>query len=335
MDNFVFQKFDKNAVRVCAAVCRYGKFFDPDTARQLLYLFYKDYKTYEKRLDNFVEQEQQEYILPNYVQNIFELVLAPRFFETDFLPFETVLKRVQKLVVLTYCHGAYSWMKLEHCLQRWLKKSPYSAAQKQRLLKSITVLAYSPDCPLGVSKAQFVSLASASDLSLKHGNGFIRYVHRALFVEDFGLSYLSYRRGNIFYCAQYSKCGVEGNPRVFKAVDPTEWFENVHRKKDKSETPILAEHDFLGFVPYPNMSKAALKLQKIGVRILLNALEDALSENPKLLSVFALIGGMKNNFWSCLKAKTKGMMFAPAYFWWRLNPNHRSFADEVRFVSID
>ena len=202
------------------------------------------------------------------------------------LPFNEALKRMQKLVVITYCHGAYTWMKMEEHLPLLFMKGVYSRRQKKRLLKSITVLAYSPDCPLGYSQTKFISFSSASDLSIQHGNGFVRYVHRNMFVKDFGLSYLSGKLGRAFYCAQYSKNGVEGNPRVLRAVDPQVWYENLHHQSAKARKSYISEHDFLGFCPYPNMSKAAFKMQRIAMCVLEGVIGNSIAKKPQNLSVF-------------------------------------------------
>ena len=279
LDNFIFNglRVDKKEMQVCAAVCHFGKYFNPDLARRLLYLFYKDYQSYEGQMHNFEQTEAAEYIVPNYVVDLYKQLILPRLCDEkqNLLPFDIALQQMKKLVVIVYCHGAYTWMKLEEQINLFLMNGKYSNRQKKRLLKSITVLAYSPDCPLGYSQTQFISLASASDLTVHHGNGFIRYMHRGPFVTDFGLAYLPEKYGNVFYCAQYSKNGVEGNPRVLVGIDPSEWFSMLHQPKDETEKTCISEHGFLGFKKHPEASRAALKLQKIGAFILISALENA------------------------------------------------------------
>lgn len=339
VDDFVYNNLHLNRaeVQVCAAVCHYGKYFNPDMARRLLYLFYKDYQTYSAQMRNFDQPEIVEYAVPNYAANLYDLLIWPRVCDScnKLLPFKEALRRMQKLIVVSYCHGAYTWMKIEEQLSLQLSGKEYSSRQKKRLLKSITVLAYSPDCPLGVSDAQLISLASASDLSLQHGNNFIRYVHRGIFVEDFGLSYWPRLSGSAFYCAQFSNNGIEGNARVLTAVDPTEWYENLYQDKREEKKLYLSEHDFLGFIPYPNMSKAALKLQQIGRQILEEALKNALSAKPKTLSVFALVGGFHRHFWAFQKARLQGMIILFKTVRWLGKKHQASFADTVRFVNID
>ena len=339
VDEFVFNNlaFDRKDVQLCAAVCYYGKYFKPDTARRLLYLFYKDYQIYSAQMRNFDQPEIVEYAVPNYAVDLYDLLIWPRICDScnRLLPFKEALRRMQKLIVVSYCHGAYSWMKIEEQLSLQWSGNEYSASQKRRLLKSITILAYSPDCPLGVSDAQFISLASASDLSIQHGNNFIRYVHRGLFVEDFGLSYWPRLSGSAFYCAQFSNNGIEGNARVLTAIDPTEWYENLYQGKKEEKNLCLSEHDFLGFIPYPNMSRAALKLQQIGKQILETSLKNALSAKPKKLSVFALVGGFHKHFWTFQKARLQGMIILFKTAFWLRKKHQASFADTVRFVNID
>lgn len=339
IDDFVFNICcsEKEDVQVCTAVCHFGKYLNPDMARRLLYLYYKDYRTYEGQMRNFKQAEALEYAVPNYVVDLYEQLIMPRLCDKkqDLLPFDVALQRMKKLVVVTYCHGAYTWMKIEEHIKLLLMNEKYSNRQKKRLLKSITVVAYSPDCPLGYSQTQFISFASASDLSIRHGNGFVRYVHRNMFVEDFGLSYLSGKLGKAFYCAQYSKNGVEGNPRVLKAVNPQVWYENLYKEKVETQKPYISEHDFLGFFPYPNMSNAALKMQQIAKSILVEAIKNSVLDKPKNLSVFSLVGGLRYNFWSFLIARIKGLTIILRYYWWARKPHRHSFADNVNFVSLD
>ena len=338
-ENFIFGSIPsaKKNLLLCAAVCHFGKYFNPDMARRLLYLYHKDYPSYMAQFKNFDEEEQVEYAFPEYVSEIYAKILLPRICDRahNLLPFDIALRRLRKLTVIAYCHGAYTWMKIEEQLNLLLMGDEYSNRQKKRLLKSITVLASSPDCPLGYSKTQFISVASASDLSIQHGNGFIRYVHRNIFVEDFGLSYWGGSWGKVFYCAQYAKGGVEGNPRVLKRVDPQVWYENLHQQNSEQKKSYIYEHDFLGFSPYPNMSNASLKLQRIAMSILMNAIENSSSNKPKQLSVFDLIGGWKHNFWAFLMARINGFIILLRLCWWARNPHQYSFADNVRFVSMD
>lgn len=339
IDDFVFNtsQFEQKDVQVCMAVCSFGKYFNPDMARKLLYLYHKDHRAYETQMQNFDKLEVLEYAVPNYVVDLFEQLIVPRICDEkhNLLPFDEALQRMKKLVVITFCHGAYTWMKIEEQINFLLTGNEYSNRQKKRLLKSITIVAYSPDCPLGYSKAQFISFSSASDLSIQHGNGFIRYVHRNMFVEDFGLSYVSGKWGKAFYCAQYSKEGVEGNPRVFRRVDPKVWYENRHQQNVEVKEARIYEHDFLGFFPYPNMSYAAFKMQRIAKIVLLGAIENSILDKPKNLSVFGLVGGWMYNFWDFQLARIKGFVIMLKYYWWARKPNQYSFADNVNFVSLD
>ena len=339
VDDFIFNicNFEKEEVQVCTAVCHFGKYLNPDMARKLLYLYYKDYRTYEGQMRNFEQAEAIEYAVPNYVADLFEKLIIPRLCDEkqNLLPFDMALQRMRKLVVVTYCHGAYTWMKLEEQINLLLIGKKYTNRQKKLLLKSITVVAYSPDCPLGYSNAQFISFSSASDLSIQHGNGFIRYVHRNMFVEDFGLCYLSGKWGRAFYCAKYSKEGVEGNPLVFRRVDPKAWYENLHNENVEQKKSYVSEHDFLGFYPYPNMSYAAFKMQRMAVFVLLSAIENSISDKPRNLSVFSLVGGLMYHFWSFQIARIKGLLIMLKYYWWARKPHRHSFADNVNFVSLD
>ena len=340
VDDFVFQShsFSKQNVHVCCAVCHYGNAFDSDVARKLLHLYYTENKTYQQYMEVMEEQSRQEYIMPQYVTDIFNEIFYPRLFDENnqFLPFTKALNRIRKLIFVTFCHGAYTMIKLEESLSKQLSTSPYSPSQIENLLKSLVVLAYSPDCPLGLSQMQFISFASAADLTIKHDNGFIDYVHRGLFVEDFGLCYLPKKYGNVFYCAQYSQNGVEGNPRVLQRIDPEEWYENLHKDSAEEQKDLhISEHGFLGFIPHAKMSNAAIKMQQIGCRILKNAILNAISKDYKTLSTFELSASKIEDELIFLKAKIKGGILLLKKALWEKNPQRKSFASNVKIARID
>ena len=94
--------------------------------------------------------------------------------------------------------------------------------------------------------------------------------------EDFGVCYLTKKWGRTLMCAQVDKAGVEGNPkRVYKLVDPEEWFRNIG---NDNLPKTLGEHDFMGFEPVSNMSTGALQLQVFANNILKNALNNSLQQ---------------------------------------------------------
>ena len=337
VDDFVFKKclFKPQDVQVCCAVCSFGKFFDADVSRRLLMLSYQDYPTFEENLEDFSEEAQAEYLMPNYVLEIFNTLFRPRLFDAQgcFLPFNEVYDLFRKLIFVVFCHGAYTMLKLEEKLKSVLEQSSYSAKQRKRLLSNIVVVAYSPDCPLGVSQFEFISLASASDLQTKHANGFVDYVHRGFFVQDCGLCYLPKSKGNVFYCAKYSKFGVEGNALIVRSVDPNVWFEERGKEEPKEENRCLGEHGFLGFEAFPNMSQAALSLQRVGRTILRRAI--IFSLQGKTVSLRDLCCESRKDKMHFYSLWLNGKYWSLKQFMWEKKSHRKSFAADIEFVSLD
>lgn len=338
IDSFVFEQchFARGQVRVCAAVCHLGSFCNPNLCRELDYNFYNDPQTYHEMRASFSQQKFLAHAHPDYVNDIYRLVLKNCLYENGtLLPFKVAIRRLRKVIFVAYCHGAFTAMCLHDLMKVDTWGDMYTESQRKKMLKSIAVLAYSPDCQLGKSCFNFISLASASDLNTKHGLGFVEYVHQNFLVMDFGLCYLPEKCGNIFYCAKYSKNGVEGNPLNLRAVSGEDFFSNLAKREENAEKDVITEHMFLGFTPYKNMSKAALKLQKIGNIILKNAIKNALKKSPRLLSIWQLSIDSWADLRIFMHALSMGKTGWQLKTRWEQVPNRPSFARDIKVIRLD
>lgn len=267
-------------VRSVVAVVDYGKYHAPWKARELLVKQHSKPKDYQKELQSLPLVSQKEYASPQYVQDIFNGVFLNRISSdngTKRLEAMKAAQNLRKVIVMTHCHGGYVALKLEEELKRKMTELGYKTKEQKDILKQLLVLSYAPDCPLGVSEAQTIAFSSACDYNTDHGKKIKDYLK----YYDFGIAYFPDKLGNVFYCTQIDKRGIEGNPPpVYVAIDPEEWFNGMY--KDRSDdTSHLGEHEFMGFRQYDNMSRGALQMRTYLRRIFKNALIHSLKQKKE------------------------------------------------------
>ena len=279
-DNFVRSnpELSSASVRVCVAVCDFGKYHDDEIARKALYweVSWPDKLVELKK--RVKEEYQEETFNPAYIHDIFNIAILPRISKNDGkqrLDIEEALKNIRRLPIVGHCHCGYTAMMLEKLMNDKMTELGYSNQEQKKLKSQLVVLAYNPDCPSVKSDLYFVSVVSSQD---KH-NEYNNYIREFLLMEpqDFGVCYLTKKWGRTLMCTQIDKAGVEGNPqRKYVQINLEEWFKNI----DNPQTPErLGEHDFMGFVPVENMSKGALKLQKIANNVLKNVIKNSLQQD--------------------------------------------------------
>lgn len=269
-----------DAVRSVVAVVDYGKYHSPRMARDLLAKQFHSPKDYQCELQSLPLVSQQEYMCPQYVKDIFNAVFLDRISSdngTKRLEAVKAAQNIRKVIVMTHCHGGYVALKLEEELKKKMTELGYDKKEQKNILKQLLVLSYAPDCPLGISAVQTISFSSANDYNTNHSKkikDFLQYY-------DFGIAYFPDKLGNVFYCTQIDKRGIEGNPPpVYQCIDPDEWFNGMY--KDTSEdTSYLDEHEFMGFRKFDNMSKGALQMRTYLRRIFKNALIHSLKQKKE------------------------------------------------------
>lgn len=114
--------------------------------------------------DGFSEEEQN----PAYIESLYDKIIKPRIsrlngkVKTDTT---TAARNMAQVVILAHCHGAYTALKLEEVMRKNMQKLGYSKEDILQVQKQMTVVAYAPACPLGVSKMNMVSFKSLNDVS--------------------------------------------------------------------------------------------------------------------------------------------------------------------------
>lgn len=278
-DNFVkgSETLAGRDVRVCVAVCDFGKYHHDRTARKGMY-FEKYWPNHLEELTNGVaEKSRQETFDPAYIHDIFDLAILPRISKDggkERLSQIEALQNIRRLNIVAHCHSGYTALVLEKLMTAKTAELGYSEQEQKQLKSQLLALCYNPDCPRGCSDLYMVSVESSQD----RYNDYNTYIKEMLLMspKDFGVCYLTKKWGRTLMCAQVDKAGVEGNPkRVYKLVEPEEWFKNVGNPKAPK---TLGEHDFMGFEPVSNMSRGALLLQTFANNILKNAVENSLRQ---------------------------------------------------------
>ncbi len=326
-------------VRSVVAIIDYGKYHNPQSARTLDALRHQSARKYQKELQSLPCISRQEYAEPQYIADIFNAVFIDRIATnngTQKLSAKHAACNIRKVQIITHCHGAYVALKLEEFLTKKMAELGYAKHEQEKILKQLLVLSYAPDCILGTSKAETVSFSSAMDYNSTHGGQLKDYLQQ----YDFGVAFFPNKMGNVFYCTQIDKRGIEGNPPpVLVSVDPDEWFKDFHKDKDTSDdTSHLGEHEFPGFRKYDNMSKGALQMMTYMRRIFKNALIHACkqkeedftplpsisalaAENSSQHKVFLRAKYWGYRLWADMKIKTKFL--------------HRNFVQPIKQIILD
>ena len=333
-------------VRLVAAVCDFGKYFDKDTAEELMLLEQNNSLKAQTLLSSLSKKEQQEMTIPGYVKDIYDFVLDGRFRDQEHnirLSLPKALKKTRKTMFLAYCWGGYTILKLEKMMQNQMKNLNYTAEEQKLILSQMLSVAYSPSCPIGINQSRMVSFSSASDTKTKHNNyakDFLQINMNPPFsgVPDFGYMWLDSKAGNIFYCAQYNKYGVEGNKLIIVAreIDDVEDLLKAEDKKDRG----ITEHEFLGFVAHPSMSKAACRIQKFANQIIVNGILHAVKQPEcgydMLPNTRRLAANSLKDHWDLFKAYRWGEEVKLCVKKYGKEKVLRdSYANRVKFVSLD
>ena len=212
----------------------------------------------KKGTDGFSEEEQN----PAYIESLYDKIIRPRISRLNGkvkCDVETAARNMAQVTIFAHCHGAYTALKLEEIMRKNMQKLGYTNDEILKIQKQITVVAYAPACPLGVSKMNFVSFKSLNDTSTEEGYNNVS-VYTAMQIEedrlhwadkhilnkkaseytpfDFKFSFYPGKQGNVFMIKQ--KNGYEGI--VEQSADGEYFFNqgnienNEHNNTGKGET---------------------------------------------------------------------------------------------------
>ena len=331
---------DKN-VRVCIAVCDEGKHHHPASARELM--FYQSWQD-QSRIEQIKNQTSPEWMTENlnpaYVQDIYDLVFAPKIKAAGESK-EELQKMLRSINTVTYCHGSYTGLKLEKMVGKEIKKFHLTQKEQKKVMQQMLFLNYAPDVPIQEAESQFISIESAQDSSARYQPLLKEYFQ--MDGADFGV--LRIASTNVLMCAQVDKEGIEGNPKRVHMLKPINandediadllgapQSEQTTAQEPKEEE-FLREHSFLGFKPVKNMSKGALKLQKFANNILKNGILHSLNQpNTPLPNTRHLAASTQKQFFEFTRAWMTGHKQMIKLSWlYRFFPKKRQRLDGFRY----
>ena len=338
IDNFI-KSLNFNT-RTVIALTDDGHYYDDIAARSIMVEQIKNPKKAEEILSQYPLTTQKELLMPQYVKDIVEQVIMPRISADGGkirLPLAQALRRVRKVNIIGFCHGGHTALKIEELMQKKMAELGYKASERRAIQKQLMILAYSPDCPLNISKSRFIAISSASDLTINHLNAVKEFAHIDFNVLDFGCLYQTNHDNDTFYCAKYNKNGVEGNPLVWTKIE-VNGIDDLLKPRPKNDS--ISEHDFLGYEERPNMSKAAKRLQQIGKNILENSIKNSLSQEDTgfkpLPKTFKLASNKLKDYYQMFKAYRMGITFKVIIRkYGKENIMKRSWVSDIKTVSLD
>lgn len=281
VDDFLkgHQELKDKSFRVCVAVCNMGRYHDADQARTEKMFQYIAPEQYQEFCESLQGIKREEMLNPMYIQDIFNQAVLPRISADNGrirLSKAQALRNVRRLNIVTHCHGSYVALLMADMMQAKMRELGYSDKESKEIQKQLMVLNYAPDYPKGTNGARFINFESAADDHAQYQPMFKEWLQMKR--KRFSLYY----HNNWMMCGQIDKAGIEGNPPrvlIARRIDG-DYFDEIAKAyqkaeaddlKEPEEDKTLGEHDFLGFEPKSNMSRAAIKLQKFFGNVLKNA----------------------------------------------------------------
>ena len=301
-------------IRVCVAVCNFGKYHDTDRARDLQHLKQYDYKKYKKMISELPPEIKEEILNPCYIKDIFNATMLPRISENK----SETMRNIRRLNFVTHCHGAYEVVEMEDKMSEKLAILGYTDSDKEQIFAQQMSLNFNPEGAKNHAKSRFFNIQSAADSHNQQTTLLEEYL--LMNPSDFGIAYIKHKNIKTLMCAQVDKRGVEGNPPPVYVVRSVEDLfrdtmevmsdKNNNETKEPEEEDYVSEHSFMGFSPKSNMSKGAKKMQKIAGNILenslLNSVRQKKDEFVPLPPFLTLAAGDRTERLEIAKAYIKG-----------------------------
>ena len=301
-------------IRVCVAVCNFGKYHNTDRARYLQHLKQYDYKKYKKMISELPPEIKEEILNPCYIQDIFNATMLPRISENK----SETMRNIRRLNFVTHCHGAYEVVEMEDKMSEKLAILGYTDSDKEQIFAQQMSLNFNPEGAKNHAKSRFFNIQSAADSHNQQTTLLEEYL--LMNPSDFGIAYIKHKNIKTLMCAQVDKRGVEGNPPPVYVVRSVEDLfrdtmevmsdKNNDETKEPEEEDYVSEHSFMGFSPKSNMSRGAKKIQKIAGNILENSLLNSVRQNNDefvpLPSFLTLAAGDRTERFEIAKAYIKG-----------------------------
>lgn len=331
-------------VRPVMAVCDFGNYYDKETAKHIMLLMQNNPNEAYRLLGRLSAKGQEEITMPNYVKDIYKAVIENRISANDGtirLPEAQALRNISKAIFIPYCWGGHTMIKLEQYMDGRMTNLCYDEKERDFIQSQMLSVAYSPSCPIGITKSRMISFSSATDLLTKHNNYAKEYLNMyANSCPDFGYLWLDKGQGNIFYCTQFNKAGVEGNEIKYICRKINSWEDLMEPWPNEEKKKRLGEHDFIGFEPTAEMSKAAQKIQSFANNVIINGIKHAAKQNDKgytkLPNTRMLAANTPKDHWNLFQAYRMGIALKlHIERYGKENILRDSYATHVQFASLD
>lgn len=298
--------------------------FDDKDARTIMYKKHGRSIMSEKvkKGNNGFSKEEEN---PPYIDALYNQIIAPRISRLKGkvkLDAKTAEQNVAQLVIFAHCHGAYVALKLEELMTQNMKKLGYTSDEIAQIQKQMTVVAYAPACPLGVSKMNFISFKSLNDtftgenynnISIHLLNQIVEdrdyWAKKQLKKEnkskpfDFQLSFYPDKLGHVFLIKQKSN---------YDDIIELDQQRNAYYLKDVDIAD--KEHNNI----FDGESEGSKTMQKIMQRVFANALLHAIKQQKRLsepLSIRDLaVGEVSQDPESDLKIFNEACQRGEAYY---------------------
>lgn len=276
-------------------------FYDDKDARTIMYKKHgRSIMSEEvKNGNNGFSKEEEN---PAYIETLYNQIIAPRISRLKGkvkLDAKTAEQNVAQLVIFAHCHGAYVALKLEELMAQNMKKLGYTPDEIAQVQKQMTVVAYAPACPLGVSKMNFVSFGSLNDTITKENyNNISIHLSNLMFEDrkcwaekqlkkenkskpfDFKLSFYPDKLGHVFLIKQKSN------------------YDDIFELDLQANDYYLKNGDIVADKEHNNIFEGETEdsktMQKIMQRVFANALLHAIKQQKRLsdpLSIQDLVVG--------------------------------------------
>jgi len=188
---------------------------------------------------------------PRYVEDLFNKAFLRRICDKNGkrLSAEEACAKMRQLTVVSHCHGAYTFLKLEEKMQQKMQELGYTAQEQAKIQHELLCVAHAPYAPLGVSKSTMISFVSATDFDITHYNNFETEIRTMAKNHEVMLSYFPGKQGEMFL------------------------------------TPSMGEdaeqHNFLGYdIRQKDLSKEGKAILVLAGNTIVNGVRNSLSGNP-------------------------------------------------------
>ena len=198
---------------------------------------------------------------PHYIDDLFDKTLLRRITDENDkkLSAEEACAKIRKLTVVSHCHGAYTFLKMEEKMQKKMRKLGYSAEEQAKIQHELLCISHAPDAPLGISKSTMISFVSAQDLGICHYNNFETSIREMCKNNEVMFSYFPGKQGEMFLAPSL---GDE-----------------------------IAQHNFAGYdTTQKELSKAGKAMLGLSGNAIVNSVKSSLANLP-LPSVKELVSG--------------------------------------------